>query len=206
MPPVFYEIKNAVIGIAGLGGLGSNVAVALARLGAGKLIIADFDIVEEGNLTRQQYFIDQIGQPKVNATVENLGRINPDTQIETHRVRLTPQNIPQIFAEADVIAECFDLPDQKQMLVETVLTKMQRPVVVSASGLAGYGNSNAIKTTRISKRLTLVGDGISAAKPGTRLTAPRVGVAAYHQANAIAELVINELHKVQIGSPNDTNT
>ena len=206
MPPVFYEIKNAVIGIAGLGGLGSNVAVALARLGAGKLIIADFDIVEEGNLTRQQYFIDQIGQPKVNATVENLGRINPDTQIETHRVRLTPQNIPQIFAEADVIAECFDLPDQKQMLVETVLTKMQTPAIVSVSGLAGYGNSNAIKTTRISKRLTLVGDGISAAKPGTRLTAPRVGVAAYHQANAIAELVINELHKVQIGSPNDTNT
>jgi len=193
MPPVFYEIKNAVIGIAGLGGLGSNVAVALARLGAGKLIIADFDIVEEGNLTRQQYFIDQIGQPKVNATVENLGRINPDTQIETHRVRLTPQNIPQIFAEADVIAECFDLPDQKQMLVETVLTQMQRPVVVSVSGLAGYGNSNAIKTTRISKRLTLVGDGISAARPGTRLTASRVGIAAYHQANGIAELVINEV-------------
>jgi len=193
MPPVFYEIKNAVIGIAGLGGLGSNVAVALARLGAGKLIIADFDIVEEGNLTRQQYFIDQIGQPKVNATVENLGRINPDTQIETHRVRLTPQNIPQIFAEADIIAECFDLPDQKQMLVETVLTQMQTPVIVSVSGVAGYGNSNAIKTTRISKRLTLVGDGISAAKPGTRLTASRVGIAAYHQANAIAELVINEV-------------
>jgi sulfur carrier protein ThiS adenylyltransferase len=206
MPPVFYEIKNAVIGIAGLGGLGSNVAVALARLGAGKLIVADFDLVEEGNLTRQHYFLDQIGRPKVDATLENLSRINPNTQIETHRVKLTPQNIPQIFAEADVIAECFDRPDQKQMLVETVLTKMQRHLVVSVSGLAGYGNSNAIKTTRISKRLTLVGDGVSAARPGTRLTAPRVGIAAYHQANAIAELVINQVHKVQIGSPNDTKT
>jgi len=206
MPPVFYEIKNAVIGIAGLGGLGSNVAVALARLGAGKLIIADFDIVEEGNLTRQQYFLDQVGRPKVTATVENLGRINPDIDIKTHRVRLTPENIPQIFAEADVIAECFDLPDQKQMLVETVLTRMQRPLIVSVSGVAGYGNSNAIKTTRISKRLILVGDGITVARPGTRLTASRVGIAAYHQANAIVELVINELHKVEIGGPNDTNT
>jgi sulfur carrier protein ThiS adenylyltransferase len=206
MPPVFYEMKNSVIGIAGLGGLGSNVAVALARIGAGKLIIADFDVVEESNLTRQHYFLDQIGRPKVEATAENISRINPDTKIQMHRVRLTPENIPKIFAEADVVAECFDLPDQKQMLVETVLTQMQRPLVVSVSGLAGYGNSNAIKTTRISKRLTLVGDGISAAKPGTRLTAPRVGIAAYHQANAIAELVINELHKVEIGSPNDTNT
>lgn len=206
MPPVFYELKNAIIGIAGLGGLGSNVAVALARLGAGKLIIADFDVVEEGNLTRQQYFIDQIGRPKVTATVENLGRINPDTKIETHRATLTPENIPEIFAEADVIAECFDAPDQKQMLVETVLTKMQKPVIVSVSGLAGYGNSNAIKTRRISKRLILVGDGITAARPGIRLTASRVGIAAYHQANAIAELVINEVHKVEIGGPNDTDT
>jgi sulfur carrier protein ThiS adenylyltransferase len=193
MPPVFYEMKNAVIGIAGLGGLGSNVAVALTRLGAGKLIIADFDLVEEGNLTRQQYFLDQIGRPKVTATVENLGRINPDTKIQTHRVRLTPENIQEIFAEADVIAECFDLPDQKQMLVETVLTKMERAVVVSVSGLAGYGNSNAIKTTRISKRHILVGDGVSATRPGARLTASRVGVAAYHQANAITEVVINEI-------------
>ncbi len=205
MPPVFYELKNAIIGIAGLGGLGSNVAVALARLGAGKLIIADFDIVEEGNLTRQQYFLDQVGRPKVTATAENLGRINPNTQIETHRATLTPENIPEIFAEADVIAECFDAPDQKQMLVETVLTQMQKPVIVSVSGLAGYGNSNAIKTRRISKRLTLVGDGIAAARPGIRLTASRVGIAAYHQANAIAELVINEVHKVEIGSPNDTD-
>jgi len=206
MPPVFYEMKNAVIGIAGLGGLGSNVAVALTRLGAGKLIIADFDVVEQGNLTRQQYFIDQIGQPKVTATVENLSRINPNTEVETHKVRLTPQNITQIFAEADVVAECFDLADQKQMLVETVLTRMKKVIVVSVSGLAGYGNSNAIKTRRISKRHILVGDGATAAKPGTRLTASRVGIAAYHQANAIVEVVINEIYGAESRSLNDADT
>jgi len=206
MPPVFYELKNAIIGIAGLGGLGSNVAVALTRLGAGKLIIADFDVVEQGNLTRQHYFIDQIGQPKVTATVENLSRINPNTEVETHKVRLTPQNITQVFAEADVVAECFDLAEQKQMLVETVLTRMKKVIVVSVSGLAGYGNSNAIKTRRISKRHILVGDGATAARPGTRLTASRVGIAAYHQANAIAEVIINEMHKAESRSLNDADT
>ena len=204
MPPVFYEMKNAVIGIAGLGGLGSNVVVALARVGAGKLIIADFDVVEEGNLTRQHYFLDQIGRAKVDATVENISRINPDTKIQMHRVRLTPENIPKIFAGADVVAECFDLPEQKQMLVETVLTKMKRVVIVSVSGLAGYGNSNEIKTRRISKRLILVGDGTSAARPGTRLTASRVGIAAYHQANAIVEVVINEIYGTESGNLNGT--
>ncbi|MCH7631524.1 MAG: sulfur carrier protein ThiS adenylyltransferase ThiF [Proteobacteria bacterium] len=204
MPPIFYEMKNAVIGIAGLGGLGSNVAVALTRLGAGKLIIADFDVVEEGNLTRQHYFIDQIGQPKITATVENLSRINPNTEVETHKVKLTPQNITQIFAEADVVAECFDLAEQKQMLVETVLTRMKKVIVVSVSGLAGYGNSNAIRTRRISNRHILIGDGATTARPGTRLTASRVGIAAYHQANAIVEVVVNEIYGTESGSFNGT--
>jgi sulfur carrier protein ThiS adenylyltransferase len=206
MPPVFYEMKNAVIGIAGLGGLGSNVAVALTRLGAGKLIIADYDVVEEGNLTRQHYFIDQIGRAKVEATAENISRINPDTKIQMHRVRLTPENIPKIFAGADVVAECFDLAEQKQMLVETVLTKMKGIIVVSVSGLAGYGNSNAIKTRRISPRHILVGDGETEARPGIRLTASRVGVAAYHQANAITEVIINEMHGIKSGSFDDAET
>ena len=194
MIPVFYEMKNAVIGIAGLGGLGSNVVVAMARVGAGKLIIADFDVIEQGNLTRQHYFLDQIGQPKVQATAHNLARINAHTKVVPQRVKLTTNNIPTIFSEADVIAECFDLAEQKQMLVETVLTKMKGVIVVSVSGLAGYGNSNAIKTKRISKRHILVGDGTSEAKAGKRLTASRVGIAAYHQANAIVEVLVNQMH------------
>ena len=93
-----------------------------------------------------------------------------------------------------MIAECFDRADQKQMLVETVLSKMKDVVVVSVSGLAGFGRSNEIRTRRISDRLVLVGDTVSGIGPGIPLTAPRVGVAAYHQANAIADVLINELH------------
>lgn len=194
MPCPFFELKNAVVGIAGLGGLGSNVAVALTRLRVGKLILTDFDAVEESNLNRQNYFHDQIGIHKVDASMENLRRIDPDANLVGHKIRLNPDNIPQVFAGAHIIAECFDRADQKQMIVETVLSKMKKTIIVTASGLAGYGRSNEITTTRLSPRLVLIGDGVSGIGPGVPLTAGRVGIAAYHQANAITEILLNELN------------
>ena len=191
MTAVFYELKNSMIGIAGLGGLGSNVAVALVRTGAGRLVLADFDVVEEPNLNRQQYFLDQVGRHKVDACMANLYRIRPDSDLVGHKVRLTPDNIPAIFAGCHVVAECFDRSDQKQMLVETVLSRMPDTAVVSVSGLAGYGRSNDIVTRRIHRRHVLVGDGVSGIGPGIPLTASRVGVAAHHQANAILELLLD---------------
>ncbi|MHC4881996.1 MAG: sulfur carrier protein ThiS adenylyltransferase ThiF [Planctomycetota bacterium] len=193
-PQIYFELKNAVVGIAGLGGLGSNVGVALTRLKVGKLVLADFDVVEESNLTRQNYFVDQIGQYKVDASMENFRRINPDANLEGRKVRLTPEKVIEVFKDCHVIAECFDRPDQKQMIVETVLTKMKDAVVVSVSGLAGYGRSNEIVTRRVSDRLVLVGDTVSGTGPGVPLVASRVGIAAYHQANAITEILLNELH------------
>lgn len=194
MTPVSYELKNAVVGIAGLGGLGSNVAVALTRMKVGKLILADFDLVEESNLNRQSYFADQIGRHKVDASLENLKRIDPHANLEGHKVRLTPEKITAVFKGAHVIAECFDRAEQKQMLVETVLTQMKHVIIVTVSGLAGYGRSNDIVTRRVTDRLILIGDGVSGIGPGVPLIAPRVGVAAYHQANAIAEILFEELH------------
>jgi sulfur carrier protein ThiS adenylyltransferase len=187
------RLRQATVGIAGLGGLGSTVAVALARAGVGRLIIADFDSVEPDNLTRQQYFTDQIGSSKVDCTIENLSHINPNVEVRGHRQKLAAHNVPEIFKEADVIAECFDRAQAKQMIVETVLTKMDKPIVVTVSGLAGYGDSNAIRTRRISRRLILVGDGESGIDSQPFLSAPRVGIAACHQANAIIEVIINEI-------------
>ena len=190
--PVFYELKNAVIGIAGLGGLGSNVAVALTRLKTGRLILVDYDKVEESNLNRQNYFPDQIGRYKVDASIENLKRIWPEADLEGHNIRLTPERIMEVFADAHLIAECFDRADQKQMIVETVLSKMKDKIIISVSGLAGWGRSNDIVTRQISDRLILVGDGTSGTGSGTPLTASRVGVAAYHQANAIVEVLMEQ--------------
>jgi len=189
------KLTRATVGIAGLGGLGSTVAVALARTGIGTLILVDFDKVEPDNLNRQQYFTDQIGRNKVDALTENLRRINPEVGLVGHKEKLTAENIPAIFASADVIAECFDKAQQKQMLVETVLTKMQRTVVVSVTGLAGYGNSNAIRTRRVNDRLMVVGDGKTGIDTQPVLTAARVGIAACHQANAIIEVLVDEIIK-----------
>ncbi|MBL0225907.1 MAG: sulfur carrier protein ThiS adenylyltransferase ThiF [Geobacteraceae bacterium] len=191
-PGVHARLKEARVGIAGAGGLGSAVAVALARVGIGTLVIADFDVVEPSNLNRQQYFIDQIGQPKVVALADNLQRINPYVSVEPHVSLLDPANIPVIFAACGIIVEAFDRADMKAMLVDTVLEQMAGVTVVAASGLAGYGPNNAITTRRISSRLYLCGDGTSEAQPGSGLMAPRVGIAAGHQANQVIRIILGE--------------
>lgn len=191
-PGVHARLKQACVGIAGAGGLGSSVAVALARIGVGRLIIADFDVVEPSNLNRQQYFIDQIGCLKVEALADNLARINPYISVETHPLLLTPSNIPDLFAPCQVVVEAFDRADMKAMLVDTVLTALPVATVVAASGVAGYGPNDTISTRKVSRRLYLVGDGISEAKPGSGLMAPRVGVAAHHQANQAVRIILGE--------------
>jgi len=195
MVSINEKLQCGVVGIAGLGGLGSTVAVALTRAGVGKLIIVDFDHVDKSNLSRQQYFTDQIGKTKVEALTENLQRINSDVEVIGYQQRLNAGSVPEIFADADVIAECFDKAEEKRMIVETVLSRMDKPIVVTVSGLAGYGNSNTIQTRRISKRLILVGDGKSGIDSCKVLTASRVGIAACHQANAIIEVLIDEINK-----------
>ena len=191
-PGVHMKIKNSCIGIAGAGGLGSNIAIALARVGVGKLIVADFDLVEPSNLNRQQYFIDQIGLPKVLALQENLRRINPGVQIETIQQKITPANLCRYFSAVDVMVEAFDAADQKAMLISHFLRNCPQTPLVAASGMAGYEPSNSISTRKVAKNLYLCGDGTSAAQPGRGLMAPRVGIAAHHQANAVLRLLLGE--------------
>ncbi|MGQ9857371.1 MAG: sulfur carrier protein ThiS adenylyltransferase ThiF [Thermodesulfobacteriota bacterium] len=189
-PGVHRKLKEARVGIAGLGGLGSSVAIALARVGVGTLVVADFDMVEPSNLNRQQYFVDQIGMPKVRALMENLARINPYVRVEGHDEILDRHNVPRIFSSTPIIVEAFDKAEMKEMIITTVLDAMPGHVIVAASGLAGYGPSNAIRTERISPRLYIVGDHVSAAGPGRGLMAPRVGIAAHHQANLVLRLIL----------------
>lgn len=191
-PGVHEKIKGATIGIAGIGGLGSAIAVALARSGVGRLILADFDIVEPSNLNRQQYFIDQLGLPKVDALKENLKRINPYVQVATFYGRLDTENIPQAFGGVDVMVEAFDAADQKAMLVETFRQSFPDTPLVAASGMAGHETANSVQTRKAGNNFYLVGDGETGAEPGRGLMAPRVGVAAHHQANAVLRLLLNE--------------
>ncbi len=191
-PGVHEKLKEGTVGIAGVGGLGSAIAIALARSGVGRLILADFDIVEPSNLNRQQYFVDQLGLPKVDALKENLKRINPYVKAATFYGRLDRQNIPQVFAGVDVMVEAFDAADQKALLVETFRKHSPGIPLVAASGLAGHETANSVETRRAGKNFYLVGDGETGAEPGRGLMAPRVGVAAHHQANAVLRLLLNE--------------
>jgi sulfur carrier protein ThiS adenylyltransferase len=191
-PGIHQKIKRAVVGIAGLGGLGSNIAIALARVGVGRLILVDFDVVEPSNLNRQQYFIHQIGMPKVEALHDNLSKINPYVEVLPYNEKLDKSNVERIFKEATVVVEAFDRAEEKVMLINVISEKMPEKYIVAASGVAGYGDNNEIKTVRFSSKIFIVGDQKTAAQPGVGLMAPRVGIAAHHQANTVLRILLGE--------------
>jgi sulfur carrier protein ThiS adenylyltransferase len=191
-PGIHQKIKKSVVGIAGLGGLGSVIAIALARVGVGRLILVDFDVVEPSNLNRQQYFVHQIGMPKVEALQKNIAAINPYVRVQTYQEKLDRNNGERILQEAEVVVEAFDRAEEKAMLINIVSEKMPDKYIVAASGVAGYGDSNEIKTIRFSSKIFIVGDQKTAAQPGVGLMAPRVGIVAHHQANTVLRILLGE--------------
>jgi sulfur carrier protein ThiS adenylyltransferase len=191
-PGVHRRVKAASVGIAGLGGLGSAIAVALARIGVGRLVLVDFDVIEPSNLNRQQYYVDQIGLAKAVALVENLRRINPYVRCEAHELRLTPENVPTIFGDVDVLVEAFDRAEEKVMLLESYGGAYPGRPIVMASGLAGHGPSHSMGVKKIGRSIHIVGDLESAAQPGRGLMAPRVGIAAHIQANLTLRILLGE--------------
>ncbi|MBM3420231.1 MAG: sulfur carrier protein ThiS adenylyltransferase ThiF [Bacteroidetes bacterium] len=192
---LFGEIKKRLssfrVGIAGAGGLGSNCAQALVRSGVGTLVIADFDIVEERNLNRQFFFLDQTGMKKVDALKVNLDRIGSGSVIIVHDVTLTREIIPGIFAGCDVIVEAFDRSDMKLLLIETVTREMPGIPVVAASGLAGWGGNETITSRKIDKTLYVVGDESNEVSDELPPLAPRVGIVACMEANLVLEILLN---------------
>lgn len=191
-PGVHDRVKQATVAIMGIGGLGSAVAVALARIGIGRMLLADFDLVEPTNLNRQHYFIDQIGMAKTEALRETLVRINPHLVIDVINQRLNAASIATLFAEVDVLVECFDDAAMKADALRVALTDLEGVGYVGASGVAGFGDNNDIRTRRIGEQVYLVGDGESAAAPGQGLMAPRVGIAAHQQANQVLRILLGE--------------
>ncbi len=185
------KLSTKTVGIAGCGGLGSNCAVALARIGIGKLIIADFDEVSENNLNRQYFFRNQVGTPKTDALKENISRIDPGVKIEAHRIVLEPDNIPGIFMGCDVIVEAFDLADQKEMFIETVLEKLSGKPLVIGLGMAGWGKNDAIHVHK-TDNMFICGDEVSEISPGLPPIAPRVGIVANMQANVVLEILLGK--------------
>lgn len=184
------KLRNAKVAVAGLGGLGSNIAVMLARSGVGHLLLVDYDVVDVTNLNRQMYGISHIGKPKTQALTEILYQINPYLTYESHCTKVTEDNIEKLFMEFPIVCEAFDRPDQKAMLVREILTRCPNTTLVSGNGMAGYGDANEIQTHRMMNRLYVCGDQSTDIEDGIGLMAPRVAVCAAHEANKVIQLIM----------------
>lgn len=186
------RFSSATAAICGLGGLGSNIAIALARAGIGRLILVDFDRVDITNLHRQQYKAEQIGEYKTEALAANLLEISPYTEVKGVTEKVTEDNFLELLEGADIVCEAFDNAEAKAMLVNGVLQKLPECYLVAASGMAGMGSPNSIKTRRITDRFYLCGDGVSDVEETMGLVAPRVMLCAAHQAQTVLRILAGE--------------
>lgn len=183
------KLQQARVAVAGLGGLGSNVAVLLTRMGVGHLHLLDFDRIDLSNLQRQQYFVEQLGLPKTEALAETLRKINPYVDLKLSNTKVDASNLVELLADADIICEAFDKADAKAMLVNGVLEYFPGKVVVAASGMAGTGDGNLVKARKLNDRLFLCGDGVSdcEAEP---LYGSRVTLCAAQQAHLVLRIIL----------------
>lgn len=186
------KISAARVAVCGLGGLGSNIAIALARAGVGHLHLIDFDRVDLTNLNRQQYAVGQLGQYKTDALRETLSLVSPYCDVTCDTIQVTEENLPDLLRNEDYICEAFDRAEAKAMLVSGVLEHFPEKYLVAGSGLAGLGSANTIQTRRVSQRFYLCGDGTSDSSVGLGLVASRVLVCAAHEANMILRLIAGE--------------
>ncbi len=191
-PNVHQKIKNARVAVAGLGGLGSNIAVMLARTGIGTLHLVDFDTVDVSNLNRQHYFIPHLGIKKTDAIKQQIAQINPFVKVICDSVKVDKKNCAEIFKDDGIVCEAFDRPEAKALLVNCLLESRNDVYVIAASGMAGFDKSNSITTKIVSEKFYICGDGTSEAKQGCGLMAPRAGICASHQANAVLRIILNK--------------
>ena len=189
IPGIQEKLESGKVAIAGLGGLGSNIAVMLSRIGVGKLLLVDFDVVEASNLNRQHYNVTHLGMLKADALKAQLELINPFIEIETRAIKITTENAAELFDEYEIICEAFDRAEFEADLVNAMLEQGNKKIV-AASGMNGFASSNLIKTERKLKNLYVCGDGVAAEQTGIGFMAPRVSICAGHQANMIVRLLL----------------
>ena len=183
------RLQTAKVAIVGLGGLGSNVALWLARLGVGQLLLYDFDKVELSNLNRQYYFLDDVGQYKATALLRHLKAVNPYGNYHSRVVRLTEDNLAELLSEAHIVCEALDKPEAKALLVNGVLESFPDKYLVSASGLAGFASSASMQVRQVTPHFYLCGDGVSDMLQ-LPLCGARVGLCAAQEALTIARIIL----------------
>ena len=183
-------LEKVRIGVAGAGGLGSNCAMHLVRAGIRHLVVVDFDVVSESNLNRQFFFRDQLGMKKVDALKANLLRIDPEADVQAVDVRLDAVSTRELFEDCDIVVEAFDVVEAKTMILSTLMPLGMR--LVTASGLAGWGKSNAMRVRKMGANVVVVGDGETGVATDVAPASPRVGIAAAMEANAVVAWLLGK--------------
>ncbi len=186
------KLKNARVAVAGLGGLGSHVSIALARLGVGHLRLIDYDVVDITNIFRQCYLLRHIGQYKTDCLKTQIAEINPYIKVETVTKKITQENVMDLVGDSDIVCEALDRKESKAMLINEIMEHCEDKIVVAGSGMAGTDSANRIVTRKITPRFYVCGDGVSALEDGLQLMAPRVALCAMHEANMIMRLLLGE--------------
>ncbi len=148
-------LANTKVGIAGVGGLGSNCAMMLARCGVGNFVLVDDDVVDASNLNRQHFFPKHIGRAKVDALAEQLYELSEHIHVDAVQQRLHAENIHPLFASCSLVIEAVDLASTKALIIQELLSSGK--TVVAASGMAGWGGEGMIKK-KLGRRLIVVGD------------------------------------------------
>ena len=183
-------LEGSTVGVAGLGGLGSHIAVMLARMGVGNLVLADFDTVDLTNIHRQQYTLDDVGKKKTEAILGYLKKVNPYINYRIFDGKITGENAGEIYADCQIVCEAFDQPQAKAMLIETLLERMPKLYLVTGSGMAGIGSANTMETSRPFQRLYVCGDKVSEVGEEEGLFSPRVTLCAAQEALMNVRLIL----------------
>ncbi|RDU74503.1 sulfur carrier protein ThiS adenylyltransferase ThiF [Helicobacter anseris] len=191
-PKLHDKLKQASVAVCGLGGLGSHIAIMLARSGVGRLRLIDFDVIEPSNLNRQAYMVSDLGRYKTEALKEQIFSINPFIEVCIHTLRIDEKNLSELFIDDDIVCEAFDNIPSKTLLMQNFHKYYKNKILICASGLAGYGDSNSIQTRKIANNFYICGDLKNGARVGNGLMAPRVNICAAHQANLVLELLGGE--------------
>jgi sulfur carrier protein ThiS adenylyltransferase len=188
VPETINILQNSKIGIAGCGGLGSNVATMLTRAGIGELMLVDFDNVEMSNLNRQHFFLSDVGKTKVEALSYHLKNINPDIKLNAVCKKLVKEDVESLFKNIDILIEAFDKAEAKKWLIKEWLKTFKNKPIICGSGISGYGKSEKIQI-QSHGNLFMVGDQIS--DPSEGLCSPRINIVAARQANLAIEILMN---------------
>ncbi|MGM7557881.1 sulfur carrier protein ThiS adenylyltransferase ThiF [Aerococcus christensenii] len=155
-PQISDRFAQEKVTILGCGGLGSNVAMMLARAGVGELVLYDDDQIEYSNLNRQNYSFSEVGQSKVYTCKKRLDSTLPYIKVEAYSQRVTPDNLEVISQQSRLFIEAFDNQESKRMVLDYFMEQEDK-YLISAFGLSGLGSLSDIQV-KYYNNICLIGD------------------------------------------------